>query len=146
MTLNSNKLNGSISLFQARLSNIRQIQWWRPTVLFITEYGFATYISLPASRLGLTGEKRDQVTLMHHGCWRTHMHTPHHTLAHPIARSLSFFLSHTPFWVDTLAWLWPHVIVPLEPSWSLLSVLGQITFLQKWTNQSHLQSLDTWLR
>lgn len=90
--------------FRAMLSNIRQIQWWRPTASFIKECAFATCISLSVSRLGLTGEERDQVTLMHHGCWRTHMHTPRNPLSHPI--SLSHFLSHTPLWADTLVRLW----------------------------------------
>lgn len=62
------------------------------------------------------------------------MHTPRHTLAHRIARSLSFSFFHTHlFSVDTLARLWPRAIVPLEPSRRLLSVCGQITFLQKGT-------------
>ncbi len=61
-------------------------------------YIFATCISVSVSRLGLTGEGKDQVTLMHHGCWRTHMHTARHPLSHPISLSLS----HTPLWADAL--------------------------------------------
>lgn len=92
-TKNPQQDKNTISLLQARLSNIRHIQWWRPTDSFIPEYGFKTCISLSVSRLGLTGEERDQVTLMHHGCWRTHMHTPRHPLSHPISLPLS--LTHT---------------------------------------------------
>lgn len=49
--------------------------------------------SLSVSRLGLTREERHPVTLMHHGCWRTHMHTPRHRLSHPISL---FPPAHTP--------------------------------------------------
>lgn len=126
---NKPKWHLTVSLLQARLSNIRHIQWWRPTASFLTEYGFATCISLPVSRLGLTGEERDQVTLMHHGCWRTHMRTPRHTLSHPISLSLSHSDTHMHTPLRELIPLyrskappWPCVIVPLQPASSLLSV------------------------